>query len=104
MERGEVEVYAEPWQYLLPLGGANSPQLISLYSTNVPITVARKCLIRKSPEEKETAMLENLQLLQTILCPWKPSALSVSGGLHVSKASNWKAIFGSLLLSEPKVM
>lgn len=53
MERGEVEVDAEPWQYLLPLGGANSPQLISLYSTNAPITVAQKCLkVYEKPRRK----------------------------------------------------
>lgn len=55
----------------------------------------------KKPEGKVN---RDLQLLQTILCLWKTSVLTVSGGLNVFKASNWKAIFESLLLSELKVM
>lgn len=79
---------------LLPLGAANSYKRIWL-------SIHYGVFDTEKPEGKAN---RDLQVLQTILCFWKTSALTGSGGLHVFKASNWKAIFGSLLLSEPKVM
>lgn len=78
---------------LLPLGAANSYKRIGLSHCGVFDT--------KKPEGEVN---RDLQDLLTILCLWKTSVLTGSGGLHVFKASNWKAIFGSLLLSQPKVM